>query len=178
MIFTVHLNKDDYRAFRRYCLTRFHHAHWLLVIMIAVVEIMTWHGHKPETPLSEKIGSALAIPVLFAVLFGVLMVLKWIVAKVTRSSFQQPLGPHEYEITDSMFREKNEFGSTEATLNRIKTVGQTKNHVFIILSNGLGYIIPRREIAAPDLDQILERLKGIPQPPFAGDVATRAAPEK
>jgi hypothetical protein len=122
MTFTVNLNTGDYRAFRCYCYTRYHRMQWVILVIIAAVEILTWHGHKPDTPFSEKIGSALVVLIVFAAVFGVLMLFKWILAKITRSAFQQPMGLHEYEITDSVLRERNEFGSIETKLERIKTV--------------------------------------------------------
>ena len=164
MTFTVNLNKDDYRAFRRFCRRRYQHTRLLILIMIAVVEILTWHGQKAGTPLSEKIISALMVPLMFGVFFGIFMLFRWILSKVTRSTFQQPVGPHEYEITASVFRERNEFGLVETPLDRIKTVGQTKDHVFVILLNGLGHIIPKREISPEELGSILEQLKGTSQP--------------
>ena len=120
---------------------------------------MTWHGHKPGTPLSDKIGSALIIPFIFAALLGLLMLIKWIIAKLTGSTFQQPIGPHEYEITDFVLRETNELGSIETKLDRIKMIKETKDHIFVILSNGLGHIIPKRERATEELDAILKLLK-------------------
>jgi len=51
------------------------------------------------------------------------------------------------------------FGSTETPLARIKTIEETKNHIFVIMVNGLGYIIPRREISSSELGLILEQLK-------------------
>ena len=162
MTFTVNLTKDDYRAFQRYCRRRFHHTQWSILVMLAIVEVMTWHGQKPDATWATKIGSALALPIVFLALFGVLMLVKWIMAKVTRSSFQQPTGRHDYEITDALFKERNDFGSTETTLDRIKTIGETKHHVFVILTNGLGYIIPRRESTSHELDQVLALLKTAP----------------
>ncbi len=168
MKFNVYLNKDDYKAFRRYCSNRFLHTPWLILIMIVVLEALTWHGHKPDTALSAKIISALVIPIVFAVFFCILIAFKWILAKLTKSTFQKPIGLHEFEITESVFREKNEFGSTETNLSRIKMIGQTENHVFVILSNGLGHIIPKREITSVVLAQVLEQLnktaQSIPPP--------------
>jgi hypothetical protein len=158
MKFTVNLNADDYKAFRNACRKRSPHSPWLILIVIAALEFMTWHGHNSGTSLSHKIVDAFIVPIIFALLFGLLVLIKWVIAKLTRTSFQPPLGPHEYEITDSLLRERNEYGMIATNRNRIQDVAQTNNHIIVILANGIGHIIPKRELAPAVLDEILNQL--------------------
>jgi hypothetical protein len=168
MKFTVNLNKDDYKAFRRYCLNKYQHMPWMFLIIVGFLEFMTWRGHKPGTSLSFKIGNAASILIIFFAFLGAFMVIRWIIVKLTRSSFQHPYGQHEYEITDSVLRERNELGMIETNRSRIKHVAQTKDHVFVILSNGLGHIIPKRELAPELLRDVLNQLDVKTQPTSEG----------
>jgi hypothetical protein len=148
MTITCELTKEDYRAFQRHVMFRIRKTHWLYIVMVAGLLLLTWFGGKPEETVTEKIYLLVGTLMLFGLFGGLMMLIFWLVSRLGGARFQGPLGEHVFTITPGSITESSSFGTVETKVAAIRCVDETAKHFFVISAAGIGHIIPKRGLTA------------------------------
>jgi len=160
MNITCELAKEDYRAFQRHVMFRIRKMHWLYIVMVTGLLLLTWFGGKPEETVTEKIYLLVGTLVLFGLFGSLMMLIFWLVGRLGGARFQGPLGEHVFTLTPDSITETSSFGTVETKVAAIRRVDETANHFFVISAAGLGHIIPKRGLSATEaLRELRDQVK-------------------
>ena len=155
---TIHtdLTESDYKAYRRYALFKYRKMHLAYIPILLFFIFISWFGAEPGQTLADGIWQFIASLVTMAVVMFVFILVFRLVQRLTRTRFPGTMGPHTFEIGADAITETNRDGRTERPIAGMRRVAEEKNHFFIITAQGLGYIIPKRDLDPQGTDALRE----------------------
>jgi len=156
MTIQTDLNQSDYKAYRRYALFKYRKMHLAFVPVLLFFIFISWLEAEPGKTLADGIWQFIAGLVTIAVVMFVVMLIFRLVQRFTRTRFQGTMGPHTFEIGADTITETNRDGRNESRISGMRRVAEERNHFFIITAQGLGYIIPKRDLDPQGTDALRE----------------------
>lgn len=135
------ITRADYRAFQRHAMFRYRKMHWIFGFLACLLGLSSWFGGKPDEKVSQKIYILIGTLMLWGLICVGIFLVMWIVRRIGLSRFKPMLGEHLFEITPNGLRETTVTSQVDTQVAGIARVDETKQHVFVITTSGLGHII-------------------------------------
>lgn len=117
---------------------------WLAIGLVVLVGARLW----PVTAALEPVGS-------FALIGALLAAGMWYYRAIRRhvlpSRPGNAIGPHTYEITPQGLRITTGYTDSMTAWPAFVAVRETPQHLFLMVDNAIGHIVPKRSFASPEL---------------------------
>lgn len=144
MIIRCNLNESDYRAYQWHVMFRYRKVHWLYGILLGLLLWLTWTGGSPEATAIDKLYTLIGVVLYFGGASLAFYVIVRLILRLRGASFQGTTGEHLFDISDDGLIETSQNSKIETRRVGIKRLDETEKHFFVITSNGMGHVIPKR----------------------------------
>jgi len=138
----VDLNQGDYTKYHRFLFFKHRRTFFYYIFILGAFIFLIWP--REESSFSRKILEVIIWILIVLVVFGAYLLISRIFRKITKNEYHPVVGKHTFELGVDTIIEENAIGITQAKYSSMKHVAQTKEHIFVMMTNGSAYIIPKR----------------------------------
>ncbi len=137
------MTKDDYKKLRRYVFFNYRKTYIYYIAAFLIIILFGWPREESATVV-EVILYVLSTIILYLSIFAIFLAISSLVRKLSKNELQPILGNHTFELQEDAFIEQNTIGKSKTDYANFNHIGNTKDHLFLFVTNGSAFLIPKR----------------------------------